>query len=318
MRKYKKDNRSVPQRKALPSAPAASCTRRYAASWLLPGVLWICRYSPAPLWWHKHSWAEETFYFWGGGGRGYEKLITRSLVKDWIHSVLIQNDCWIECEEHKLSPASWAFANCFSASALLSPLFSSWRQTRARQRGNIRQNFIRRSSFFEILQPKRWQNVQPGARGHRTDLWWFELRGFAVKHIHRLDAVLQHADRPVEHSHQVAENEEIEEVNTTVLLRGIPSVELQSLSIPGCQTLLSLPPHSAEGSRPGVQQSGTGRCTWRHQWQFSSLQDVQKKKKAKWRNVTQHVMFKTILRNLRVTLCIHCYIHITDKLKNYS
>lgn len=154
-----------------------------------------------------------------------------------------------------------------------------------------------------------------GSQRTRTDLWWFELRGFAVKHIHRFDAILQHADRPVEHSHQVAENEE-QAGDHNGFGAWIPSVELQS---PGCQTLLSLPPHSAEGSHPGVQQSGTGTCTWRHQWQFSSLQDVQKKKKeAKWRNVTQHVMFKTILRNLREALCIHCYIHITDKLKKDS
>lgn len=39
-----------------------------------------------------------------------------------------------------------------------------------------------------------------------TNLSRLELWGFAVKHVHGFDAVLQHADRPVEHSHQVAED----------------------------------------------------------------------------------------------------------------
>lgn len=49
---------------------------------------------------------------------------------------------------------------------------------------------------------------------------------------------------------------------------------------PGSGTLLSLRPHSAEGFHPDVQQSRTGRYTWRHQWQFFSLQNMQKASKA--------------------------------------
>lgn len=39
----------------------------------------------------------------------------------------------------------------------------------------------------------------------QTNLCRLELWGLAVKHVHRFDAVFQHADCPVEHSHQVAE-----------------------------------------------------------------------------------------------------------------
>ena len=38
----------------------------------------------------------------------------------------------------------------------------------------------------------------------RTHLAGLELWGLAVKHIDGFDAILQHADGPVEHSHEVA------------------------------------------------------------------------------------------------------------------
>lgn len=170
----------------------------------------------------------------------------------------------------KISPASWAFANCFSASALLSPLFSSWGQIGGSESRNML-GFNSQSIFFffskfqtELIASRTWT---------QTDLWWFELWGFAVKHIHRFDAVLQHADCPVEHSHKVTKNK-----NSSWKQQFWPwnhSVLIALSNNPVSRTLLSPHPHFAGGFRPDAQQSRTGRYTWRHQWQFSSLQNVQ-------------------------------------------
>lgn len=43
-----------------------------------------------------------------------------------------------------------------------------------------------------------------------THLSRFELWGFAIKHIDRFNSILQHADGPIEHAHEMAEGPKID------------------------------------------------------------------------------------------------------------
>jgi len=54
----------------------------------------------------------------------------------------------------------------------------------------------------------RTSDAAPGRPREAPYLARLELWGLAVEHVHGFDAVLQHADGPVEHSHQVAGGEE--------------------------------------------------------------------------------------------------------------